>query len=200
MDRGLGGGRTMVTEHGVSDEVWSVIAAEGDRAAAGERRALLCAALGVAAVVVVWALVQWAGVLAPRVDAGMSSGGSGDAKAHSATLDFELHNRGLLTETVDRFESQLPGLEVSGVVPTRVVVDRGSMQAITLTLHATDCSVLVPAARTSLQDHPFDGAGVVVVVQRPWGAARTTVTPPSGMADMALFACGVDPGGDGVTG
>lgn len=198
MTEQLGGGAT--TAQGVSDDVWRVIAIEGDHAAAGERRALLTAAAGVAVVVVAWSLVMVAGVLTPRLDGGTSSGGTGDAEARTSSLDFELHNQGWLTETVDGFESPLPGLEVVGAVPDRVVLGRGAVQHMKLTLHATDCTVLVPAARRSLQDHPFDGLGVAVILQRPWGEVRTTVTPPSGMADMALLACGVDPGSAGDEG
>ncbi|WP_406832103.1 hypothetical protein ABEG17_04565 [Pedococcus sp. KACC 23699] len=193
---GAGGG---ATAYGVSDEVWREIAVEGQRASAQERRALIRAAGLVAAVVVVASVLSWGGVLTPRLDGGMSSGGSGDAKARTSTLSFELHNAGLLREQVDHFESPLPGLEVVRSVPAKPVVAARSTQHVELTLHATDCRRLVPAARRAGDEHWF-GAGVTVVVARPWGMTRTTVTPPSGLGDMALFACGVDPSDTGPTG
>ena len=76
---------------------------------------------------------------------------------------------------------------------------RGSTRHVELTLHATDCARLVPAARRAGDEHWF-GAGVVVVVGRPWGPVRTTVTPPSGLSDMALLACGADPSDTGPAG
>lgn len=192
---GMGGSTT----HGVSDEVWQVIAAEGERAAAQERRALTWAAGLVATFVVVTSVLFWGGILTPRLDGGTSSGGSSDATARTSTLSFELHNSGLLNESVGHFESTLPGLEVVSSVPGRPVVARGSMQHVHLELHATDCARLVPAARQASDEHVF-GAGVTVVVARPWGPARTTVTPPSGLADMALLACGAEPSDTGPAG
>lgn len=180
------------TAYGVSDEVWREIAAEGGRASAQERRALIRAAGLVAAFAVGTSMVLWGGILTPRLDGGMSSGGSSDANARTSTLSFELHNQGLLSERVHHFESSLPGLEVGRSSPDGLIVARGSMQHVELTLHATDCALLVPAARRAIRQDSF-GAGVVVVVDRPWGLARTTVTPPSGLSAMALFACGVDP-------
>ena len=134
----------------------------------------------------------WGGILTPRLDGGTSSGGSSDAKARTSTLGFELHNQGLLREEVDHFESTLPGLEVVRSAPDRLIVARRSVQHVEMTLHATDCALLVPAARRAIEQ-PWLGAGVVVVVDRPWGLVRTIVTPPSGTSEMALFACGVDP-------
>lgn len=187
------------TAYGVSDEVWREIVGEGARAPAQERRALIRVTGIVVALVLGASTVLWAGILTPRLDGGMSSGGSSDAKARTSGLGFELHNQGLLSERVDHFESSLPGLEVVRSVPDRPVVARGSEQHVELTLHATDCALLVPAARRAIEQHWF-GAGLVVVVERPWGLARTTVTPPSGLSDMALFACGVDPSETGSTG
>lgn len=186
---GVDGG---ATAYGVSDEVWRAIAAEGGRASAQERHALIRAAGLLAAFMVGTSALFWGGILTPRLDGGTSGGGSSDAKARTSTLSFELHNRGLRSEEVDHFESTLPGLEVVRSAPDGLIVARRSVQHVELTLHATDCELLVPAARRAIEQH-WPGAEVVVVVDRPWGLARTTVTPPSGMSDMALFTCGVDP-------
>ena len=186
---GVDGG---ATAYGVSDEVWREILVEGGRAAAQERHALIRAAGLVAAFMVGTSALFWGGILTPRLDGGTSSGGSSDAKARTSTLGFELHNQGLLREEVDHFESTLPGLEVVRSAPDRLIVARRSVQHVEMTLHATDCALLVPAARRAIEQ-PWLGAGVVVVVDRPWGLVRTIVTPPSGTSEMALFACGVDP-------
>lgn len=200
MTEQLGGGAGTTATYGVSDEVWRVISVEGERASAHERPALSAAATVIACGVVAAALVLWAGILTPRLDGGMSSGGSGDARSRTSSLSFELHNSGLLDEEVDRFESTLPGLEVVRSLPERPLVGRHSMQSVELTLRATDCARLIPAARRAVEQRPADGAGVVVVVHRPWGQESTTVDPPSGLSDMALLACGVDPGDAGPTG
>lgn len=186
---GVDGG---ATAYGVSDEVWRQIVVEAGRAAAHERHALIRAAGLIAALMVGTSALFWGGVLSPRLGGGTSSGGSSDARAGTSTLSFELHNQGLLSEEVDHFESTLPGLEVVRSAPDGLIVARRSVQHVELTLHATDCELLVPAVRRAIEQG-WPGAGVVVVVARPWGLARTTVTPPSGMSEMALFTCGVDP-------
>lgn len=200
---GMAGNQTVAgggaTAYGVSDDVWREIAVEAGRASAQERRALIWAAALAAAFVLGMSAVLWGGILAPRLDGGMSSGGSSEATARTVTLSFELHNEGLLSERARHFESSLPGLEVVRSSPEGLTMARGSTQHVRLTLRATDCAVLVPAAQRAIKQGSF-GAGVVVVVDRPWGSARTTVTPPSGLSDMALLACGVDPSEGQATG
>ena len=49
-----------------------------------------------------------------------------------------------------------------------------------------------------LRDAAGDAFEVGVQVRRPWGAVDATITPPGGLADLVLYACGVDRTAEGA--
>lgn len=185
------GGAGAATAYGVSDEVWASIASDADQVAAGERRALRRAALTVAALTVAATALMLSGLVTARLSGGDNAGGGSDS-GRTSFVEFTLHNDGITPVRVVGWTSRLEGVQVTGVEPREVHLDpRGSVK-VKVSLTASDCGTAVPAARRALERSPMSGAGLGVVVDRPWGHMDTVVNPVMAVEDLVLTSCGVD--------
>lgn len=178
--------------YGVSDEVWREIAVEGERASAGERRALLRAAGAVGVLVVGATAIALSGLVTARLSGGSSGGGGSETGPRTAFVEFELHNQGVTPVHVVGWKSRLPGVEVVRAEPAAVRLSPRGSEQVRITVHVTDCAAAVPAARAGLKGSPMSGRGLDAVVDRPWGHMESVVYPVSTVEDEVLSACGVD--------
>jgi hypothetical protein len=185
------GGAGSETAYGVSDEVWASVASVADQVAAGERRALRRAALTIGVLAVTATALMLSGLVTPRLSGGNNAGGGADAGG-TAFIEFTLHNDGITPVRVVGWTSPLEGVRVTTAEPREVRLDpRGSVK-VKVSLVATDCTTAIPAARRALEKSPLSGAGLVAVVDRPWGHLETRVNPVMSVEDMVLSTCGVD--------
>ena len=178
--------------YGVSDEVWHAIEPEARAAAVRERRVLLRTALVTGFVVLLGVGVYWSGAFSGRLSGGDNSASDGGSPGGRGHVAFDLHNDGFVTEHVTRWALPVAGVEVVGVSPEPLEVAARSQRRVDLQLQVTDCKRATAEARAWLQEHPADGPALQVWTSRPWGEARTTVSPPGAMADLVLMVCGVD--------
>ncbi len=184
--------------YGVTDEVWRELQQEVSSARSAERRALLLVTSVVAGLVLAAAVVQWSGLLTPRLNGGDNSGGGFDPATQRVSFEFDVHNQGLTAAEVSGWRSRLHGVVVESSRPSTVRLPGRAEQRVFLTFRVTDCEVAVPAARQSLRDAAGDAFEVGVQVRRPWGAVDATIAPPGGLADLVLYACGVDRTAEGA--
>ncbi|MGA8980090.1 MAG: hypothetical protein WB473_13365 [Pedococcus sp.] len=169
---------------------------EGERASAHERRALLRVALVVAALTVGVAVLLLSGLVTARLSGGDNAGGGSSAQEESF-VEFTLHNDGFAPVRVVGWTSQLEGVVVRHVEPSEVRLESRGSQTVRITLRATDCAAAVPAARSARERSPLSGAGLGVVVDRPWGQEKTVVFPVMAVEEMVLASCGQDPTASG---
>ena len=185
------GGRAVVQDaHGVSDEVWQVIAPQAALAAAGERRAVVKVAAVVAALAVGTTGLLLSGLVTARLSGGDNAGGGGGGQGDPYFVDFTLHNDGVTTVELVRWESRLDGVEVVGSSPADLRLAPRGTQEVKITFRTTDCATAVPAARAALRKSPLSGAGLSAVVDRPWGDMEAAVFPIMSMEDLVLSSCG----------
>lgn len=180
--------------YGVSDQVWREIAAEGERASAGERGALLRAAGVVGLLTVGGAALALSGLVTARLSGGDSGGGGADTSARTAFVELDLQNKGVTSARIVGWKSRLEGVEVAGAEPAEARLSTRASRQVRITLHVSDCAAAVPAARRGLQRDPMSGRGVIAVVDRPWGHTESVVYPLVTVEDEVLSACGVDLG------
>jgi hypothetical protein len=153
---------------------------------------LLRTALVTGLVVLLGVGVYWSGAFSARLSGGDNSASDGGPPGGRGHLAFDLHNDGVVTEHVTRWAVPFAGVQVVGVSPEPLEVAARSQQRVDLQLQVEDCKGATTQARAWLSEHPADGPGLQVWTSRPWGEARSTVSPPGSTADLVLMVCGVD--------